>query len=118
MEPTTVILSYWNIHCYTLLYATFIIFLFIVFLINSNRNDTNDASFFSFITTFRDKNNVSTLLHNEYIKTYNKKQSDADDRTNSKIKYMYNDLVGIITSKIPFSNIQSKLQVFSEKYKI
>ena len=116
--PTVIELSYWNIHCYTILYFVFIIFGFLVILRYLNRNDDKSVSFFSFLTTSQKKDNMKKqlqIMRDEYeiAKAINVNRKVAD-----KINRMYNDLASAISRRLQIPQIKAKLMAFSEKYKI
>ena len=105
--PTVIELSYWNIHCYTLLYVAFIIFWFLLVLRYLNRND--DTSFLSFLTTSQKKDNTKKqlqLVRDEY----------EIAKTTDKTAQMYNDLASSISVKLQFPQIKAKLRAFQDKY--
>lgn len=108
--PTVIELSYWNIHCYTILYVAFILFWFVLGLRYLNRND--DTSSLSFLTTSQKKDNTKKqlqLVRDEY-------EIAKTNEVSRKTAQMYNDLASSISVKLQFPQIKAKLRAFQDKY--
>lgn len=112
---TVIELSYWNIHCYTIMYVAFIIFWFLLILRFFNRNDDASVSFFSYLTSYQKKD----IMKKQLQLVSDKYESERMEYINRKIKEqmerMYNDLASAISLR---PEIQSKIRAFRDQYKI
>lgn len=116
--PTVIELSYWNIHCYTILYVVFIIFWFLIILRYLNRNDDKSVSFFSFLTTSQKKDNMKQQLQRVRDEYEISKANNVNRKVADQINRMYNDLASAISIRLQIPEIKAKLRAFHEKYKI
>ena len=113
--PIVIELSYWNIHCYTIMYVAFIMFWFLLILRFFNRNDDTSASFFSYLVSYQKKDNMKKQLKQVSDEYETERNEYINRQTTQKMERMYNDLASAISVH---PEIQSKIRAFRDQYNI
>jgi hypothetical protein len=115
---TVIELSYWNIHCYTMMYVIFIIFVFLFVVRYLNRNDERSVSFFSFLVTSQKKDIMKNQLRTESERYEDDRSNYIKVRIEEQILQMLEALVRAISTSLSFPEFKLKIKAFRDRYKI